>query len=113
MQYRKITAGFVIQVYEGTKCVSQEFVAGEVEYEVDTGNGSSIPCDPLEGEEYRPFEMVQPGETEEDYEALEEWTVRQGIDNEKLDGLVHDIALHEAAATNNTNSLHCETQRRH
>ena len=53
----KITTGFVIQTYEGTKCVAQEFVAGDpVDYEDEKG----VPVIPIQNEEYQPFDMVQP-----------------------------------------------------
>ena len=61
MKIHKITIGFVIQVYEGTKCISQEFVAGDP---ADYENEHGVPVDPIENEEYQPFNMVQPEEEE-------------------------------------------------
>ena len=54
----KITNGFVIQTYEGTKCVEQNFVAGDP---VDYENVDGDPVDPIKDEIYQPFDMVQPG----------------------------------------------------
>jgi len=56
-KYKKITYGFVIQIFGADdKCISQEFVAGdEVEYEDMRGNPI-----PEENEEYHPFDMEQP-----------------------------------------------------
>ena len=101
--HKKITNGFVIQVYDGTRCVSQEFVAGQVEYEGDDDDGNSTVCDAPEGEQYQPFNMVQPDkESDEDYEALEDWTRVQDLTSEDLDELVHDIVCGEASAVNNS-----------
>ena len=54
---KKITTGFVVQVFDdGTgQYVSQEFVAGEVDYE--PADGDELMPEP---EPYLPFEMVQP-----------------------------------------------------
>ena len=56
-KFLKITTGFVIQTYVGSHCVSQEFVAGEVDYEDENGNPVSVDT---AKEEYYSFEMVQP-----------------------------------------------------
>ena len=60
MLVNKITAGFVIQVFdtELRRFVSQQFVAGDdVAYEDKNGD----PVDWREGEDaYQPFDMVQP-----------------------------------------------------
>lgn len=55
---RKITTGFVIQMYtDDGICTSQEFVAGdEVDWEDDDGE----PCDSPDGHIYQSFDMVQP-----------------------------------------------------
>ena len=58
MKYRKITTGFVIQTYDGTKCIASEFVAGDnVEYENENGDPIDMNKDQ---EEYFGFDMVQP-----------------------------------------------------
>ena len=62
--FNKITVGYVIQNYVTLKngttvCVGQEFVAGEVEYENDTGQGVYEMID-ISKEVYCPFEMLQP-----------------------------------------------------
>jgi hypothetical protein len=56
--HKKITVGFVIQNYDGDKCVSQEFVAGDqVDYEDESGETIDIDTT---NEQYQPFDMVQP-----------------------------------------------------
>lgn len=56
--HKKITTGFVVQTYDGDKCVSQEFIAGDqVDYEDE--NGETIDVDTT-NEQYQPFDMVQP-----------------------------------------------------
>jgi hypothetical protein len=64
MIIKKYTSGFAIQTFDTGKnrFVSQEFIAGESEYEME--NGTSIDPSvymPLP-EPYLPFEMKQPGE---------------------------------------------------
>jgi hypothetical protein len=58
---RKVTVGFVVQEFEllgGVfKCVSQEFIAGD-EVTWETPEGEVVDCPG--GEEYWPFEMVEP-----------------------------------------------------
>ena len=50
---RKITTGFVVQVYEDGKCKGQEFVAGDqIEWEDEDGNPIDEP-----DHEYQPFNM--------------------------------------------------------
>lgn len=57
-QHCKITEGFVIQVFEGPNCISQEFKACcEVRYE--DMDGELVDID-VELENYQPFDMVQP-----------------------------------------------------
>lgn len=57
--FKKFTIGFVTQNFdENGNCISQEFIAGESEYEIQEGE----PTDPPENEKYFPFEMKQPGE---------------------------------------------------
>ena len=62
MTYNKITSGFVIQVFnDAGEALRQEFVAGdEVEYETRDGDPINITDMPKGGDEYQPFEMVQP-----------------------------------------------------
>ena len=57
-QFRKITHGFVTQIFdESGKCIEQNFTAGDpVEYE--TLNGDVI--DEPNNEQYQPFNMLQP-----------------------------------------------------
>jgi len=68
-KYQKITLGYVIQDYTLNKknkysCTRQLFIAGdEVWYEDDKGNKITIPHI-LDKEEYYPFEMQQPSETQ-------------------------------------------------
>ncbi len=62
--YNKLTIGFVIQKYDGTKCVEQSFIAGDqVDYEDLLGNSIEIDTS---AEEYFPFEMKQPIIEDED-----------------------------------------------
>ncbi len=63
MKYRKISIGYVIQVYDTDKpgFVSQEFVAGEVEWENEAAEpicDSDVPDEALDT--YLPFNMEQP-----------------------------------------------------
>lgn len=60
MLINKITTGFVIRVFDTDtgKYVSQNFTAGEVEYEEQDGT----PTDDSKNETYLPFDMVQPNE---------------------------------------------------
>lgn len=69
MSLKKITHGFVVQVFDVDKrrWTSQEFVAGdETEYETD--DGAILDCDEFaeraanDQEPYLPFEMVQPAD---------------------------------------------------
>ena len=57
MNVMKITNGFVKQTFDSEtgKCISQEFIAGDSEYEC----GDDI-VDAPSNEIYQPFEMVQP-----------------------------------------------------
>ena len=62
MLYRKITEGYVVQVYnDAGECIAQRFHAGDgVSYETgewDPINASNMP---LGGSEYYSFDMVQP-----------------------------------------------------
>lgn len=59
MQIKKITTGFVIQVYDTEKksFVSQEFIAGD-EVEVEDIEGNPVDDDMIP--DYLPFDMVQP-----------------------------------------------------
>ena len=62
MSYCKFTEGYVKQVFNDSgECINQTFhAAGDITYE----NPKGIPLDledlPLEGDEYFPFDMVQP-----------------------------------------------------
>jgi hypothetical protein len=63
MKYKKLTIGYVIQVYDTDKpgFVSQEFVAGEVEWEDIIGNPISSDDVPDEAlNTYLDFNMEQP-----------------------------------------------------
>ena len=57
---RKITTGDVIQVFdtETNKFTSQEFVAGDVEYEDEFGEGT-VPTSEVKSS-YLEFNMIQP-----------------------------------------------------
>jgi len=55
--HKKITNGFVVQTFEGDNCVSQEFVAGDVEYENEDGETIEVN---VTNEKYQPFDMIQP-----------------------------------------------------
>jgi len=61
--HRKITNGYVVQVYAGVKCTAQVFVAGNPVDYLDMDD-VSLPPDELEHyskyEIYQPFDMVQP-----------------------------------------------------
>ena len=65
--FRKVTVGFVTQVFERgddgvARCVSQSFEAGDqCDYETDGEDGTVIALDPQD-EEYCKFEMKQPFE---------------------------------------------------
>jgi len=63
MVIKKITIGFVVQVWDttGKRWVSQEFVAGDqVDYEDEWGD-TTDPDKMSEGTEpYLPFHMIQP-----------------------------------------------------
>jgi hypothetical protein len=54
--FKKITEGYVVQTFaDSGKCVRQEFVASDSEYEDENGN----PIHPT-NEQYQPYDMVQP-----------------------------------------------------
>ena len=62
MNHNKMTIGFVIQTFndEG-ECLSQEFMASdEITYELEDGTVISQEDMPFGGDEYFPFDMVQP-----------------------------------------------------
>jgi len=63
MRYRKVTHGWVTQVFEDGRCVEQSFFAGdEVEYEDDV-LGEPVPnpyAHSPADEPSQSFEMVQP-----------------------------------------------------
>lgn len=59
MKYAKITDGYVYQVFEDGKCVSQQFFADDtVEYE-DVETGEQLDSSKMPHSDY-PFTMVQP-----------------------------------------------------
>ncbi len=66
MIIKKITYGFVVQVFDDSKkmkkFISQEFVAGDqCEYENEGGMIVDPSCLEVDGQEvYLPFDMVQP-----------------------------------------------------
>ena len=56
-EYNKITPGFVVQQFNGTSCIRQEFLAGDqVDFEDLNGEAISTP----DNAAYQPFTMVQP-----------------------------------------------------
>jgi hypothetical protein len=66
MLVNKVTAGFVVQVFdtELRRFVSQEFVAGDqCDYEDKDGNAVESKALEVDGKEASlPFDMVQPGD---------------------------------------------------
>lgn len=62
MLYRKVTEGFVIQVFnDAGECIAQRFVAaGDCDYETGEGDPINSESMPLGGNEYHPFDMVAP-----------------------------------------------------
>lgn len=62
MNFVKFTAGFVRQVFnDAGECIKQEFTAGDpVEYETINGDPIHLMDMPLGGQEYHPFDMVDP-----------------------------------------------------
>ncbi len=64
MQVKKITVGFVVQVFDtdSNRFVNQDFIAGdEVDYEDEQGEAVKESLLEVDGEEaYLPFDMVQP-----------------------------------------------------
>ena len=57
MIVKKITSGFVVQTFDGDKCISQEFIVG---FDVDIEREDGEPIDQNVTLEYHPFDMVQP-----------------------------------------------------
>ena len=57
MSFNKVTSGDVVQVFDDNgNCISQEFIAGEVEFE-----NLYIPIESdIVQNAYFPFEMIQP-----------------------------------------------------
>lgn len=91
--YKKITTGFVVQEYEGTRPVRQEFIAGDqVDYEDEHGEDIEPPGD----ERYLPFAMVQP-----DYEPNEENIrgIKDRLDAVKDRQAEVEVVLHPAPIT--------------
>ena len=62
MLFHKITVGFVVQAFnDAGECISQEFIAGDTcEYETNDGDPINMDDMPLAGNEYHPFDMIQP-----------------------------------------------------
>lgn len=62
MLYNKVTIGFVVQTFDDWgNCLKQEFIAGDdVQYELEDGTEINSENMPFGGNEYFPFEMVQP-----------------------------------------------------
>lgn len=64
MTIKKITTGFVIQVFDTdlNRYTSQEFVAGDTDYENDDGEALDFTEIPFKDgtEPYLPFDMKQP-----------------------------------------------------
>lgn len=63
MKIKKITTGFVIQVFDTEKneFVSQEFVAGDT-VDIETESGEPVENTDQIDKKYLPFKMVQPDE---------------------------------------------------
>lgn len=60
MNFRKITHGFVVQLFnDAGEFLSQEFTAGQVDYETEDGDAISSMDMPLAGNEYFSFNMEQ------------------------------------------------------
>jgi hypothetical protein len=60
MEIRKITTGFVVQSFDQTKFLGQEFVCGDDCVYEDENGETLIPDDEFEEPGYEPYEMVQP-----------------------------------------------------
>lgn len=62
MKIKKITTGFVVQVFDTdtNKWESQEFVAGDSEYETEEGEALGAWDDNPAEDNYLPFDMKQP-----------------------------------------------------
>jgi hypothetical protein len=62
MLFKKFTTGVVEQTFnDAGECIEQKFMAGdEVEYETEDGDPINMMDMPLGGNEYCPFDMVQP-----------------------------------------------------
>lgn len=97
MKINKITTGFVIQTFDTVKMeyISQNFTAGEVEYEHD--DETATPLDKIEAAEmgmehddgsepYLPFDMIQPLAVKNCQEQIQEDLLTY------LDGLSRDNA---------------------
>lgn len=65
MMYHKFTDGYVEQVFnDAGECIKQTFNAGDnVEYETSDCDPINVVNMPLGGDEYHPFDMVQPNQT--------------------------------------------------
>lgn len=85
MLFKKITEGHVVQVFnDAGELLGQRFVAGDnVEYETGDGDPINVVNMPKGGDEYHPFDMVQP------------YYVRQGVQN-KTHNPETSIAIAEA-----------------
>jgi hypothetical protein len=107
MLIRKITSGFVTQVYDTQhgRFVSQEFTAGDdCQYEDERGEAVDSSLLNVHGHEaYLPFQMVQP--TDDECAAVVERLVEKasaaGLEPEDMDETVHELASSIAADINN------------
>jgi len=70
MNFKKITPGYVVQVFnDAGEPLEQTFVAGDpVEYETEDGDPINEMQMPLGGNEYLPFDMVHPLDMSEEEE---------------------------------------------
>lgn len=62
MLFRKISEGYVVQVYnDAGECLGQTFHCGDsCEYETGDGDPINVENMPLAGNEYHPYNMEQP-----------------------------------------------------
>jgi len=85
MNFQKITHGFVLQKFDQLgECIGQSFTAGdEVDYETEDGDAINVMDMPLGGDEYQPFDMVQP--TGPHFVEIH-WGSKQTRDDNPVDG---------------------------
>lgn len=62
MLFLKITEGYVVQTFnDAGECIAQKFVSNDtVTYETSDGDSINVANMPLGGQEYQPFDMIQP-----------------------------------------------------